>query len=399
VSNVLDRPRPSSVRTAPDRDDVLGSVWLRGALAAGWAIAVGLASLVVLVLIVWAADSQSTASAGGAMRFAGQLWLLAHRSSVRTSAGGALVIPPLILTVLLGLLVARGAAILARTSGAVDAAALRRIVAAVTLPYAVLATILAAVTGSASLRPSVGAAFVCAALVGGISAALGAARAAGLLPAAWRAVPVDVRAALEAAGVAGVVVIAAATLLALGSLFVHLHRFGSIVGSYGGPGEFAMILLSLLYLPNAVCFAAAYISGPGFAIGAGTSVTYGGAHLGAMPSFPLLAAVPSGPAPWQVRAVFIAAMVAAAVLAGRRILRADGLELREQLQRALFAGAGFGLVAAVVVGFAGGPAGPGRLGAVGPSPWQVGFLTAAEISVVAAAYLCVDHLVQRWRGR
>jgi Family of unknown function (DUF6350) len=318
---------------------------------------------------------------------------------VRTSAGGALVIPPLILTVLLGLLVARGAAILTRTSGAVDAAALRRIVAAVALPYAVLATILAAVTSSASLRPSIGAAFVCAALIAGISAALGAARAAGLLPSAWRAMPVEVRAALDAAGVAGVVVIAAATVLAFGSLLAHLHRFGSIVGSYGGPGEFAMILLSLLYLPNAICFAASYISGPGFAIGAGTSVTYGGAHLGAMPSFPLLAAVPSGPAPWQVRALVIAAMVAAAVLAGRRILRAEGLDVREQLRRALFAGAGFGLVAAVVAGFAGGPAGPGRLGAVGPSPWQVGFLTAAEISVVAAGFVAGHHLVQRWRSR
>jgi len=379
---------------------VIGSVWLRGALAAGWAVAVGLASLVVLVLIVWAADSQSTASAAGAMRFAGQLWLLAHRSPVRTSAGGALVIPPLILTVLLGLLVARGAAILARSCGAVDAGVLRRIVAAVALPYAVLATILAAVTSSTSLRPSIGAAFVCAALIGGISAAIGAARAAGLLPSAWRAVPVEVRAALDAAGVAGVVVVAAATLLALGSMFAHLHRFGSIVGSYnGGPGEVAMVLLSLLYLPNAVLFGVGYISGPGFAIGAGTSVMYGGVHLGAMPAFPLLAAVPSGRAPWSVTAVFIAAMVGAGILAARRILRAEGLDLREQLRRALFAGAGFGIVAAVVVGFAGGPAGPGRLGAVGPSPWQVGFLTAAEIAVVAVGSLCTDHLVRRWRCR
>jgi hypothetical protein len=250
------------------------------------------------------------------------------------------------------------------------------------------------------LRPSVGAAFVCAALVGGVAATIGAARGGGLIGPAWRSVPVQLRRALEAAGAAGGVLMGAAILLAMGSLIAHAHRFGSALGSYhSGPGEFSMTLLSLLFVPNAICFAAAYIVGPGFAIGSGTSVTYGGAHLGAMPTFPLLAGVPSGPAPWQIRVFFVAVILAAGVMAGWRIVRPAGLEVREQLRRALLAGAAFGTVAAVVSAFAGGPAGPGRLIAVGPSPWQVGLLTAAEIAVVTSAFVGIRHLVLTLRAR
>lgn len=400
VSNVLDRPHPRPARAAAARNDLIASIWLRGVFAAGWAVAVGIASMIVLALVVWAADSKSTASAGGAMRFAVQLWLLAHRSPLRIPAGGALTIPPVVLTVLVGLLVVRGAAILARTVNPVDMSGLGRIVAAVTAPYAVLATILAAVARSSSLRPSIGAAFICAGLIGGAAATIGAVRGAELVRPAWRSVPVRLRGALEAAGASGAVVVGAATLLAIASLIAHVHGFGSAIGAFhGGPGEFSMTLLSVLYLPNAVCFAVAYIVGPGFAIGSGTSVAYGGVHLGAVPAFPLLAAVPTGPAPWQIRVVLIAALVLAGVAAGLRIVRRAELDIREQLRRALLTGAVFGTVAAIVVGFAGGPGGPGRLGAVGPSPWQVGLITTAEISLVAATFVGVRHVALELRRR
>jgi hypothetical protein len=400
VSNVLDRPPARPTSPAAARAELIDSIWVRGVIAAGWAIAVGVSSLIVLALVVWAADSTSTASAGGAMRFAVQLWLLAHRSALRIPAGGALTIPPIALTVLAGLLVARGAALIARSTDVVDRAGLGRIVAAVTLPYAVLAAILAAVARSSSLRPSIGAAFVCATLIGGVAATIGAAKGGGLIGVAWRAVPVQMRRSLEAAGAAGGVLMGAAILLAMGSLIAHAHSFGSALGSYhSGPGEFSMTLLSVLFIPNAVCFAAAYIAGPGFAIGSGTAVTYAGAHLGPMPAFPLLAAVPSGPAPWQIRVFFVAVILAAGTAAGWRIVQPAGLDVKEQLRRVLLAGAAFGTVAAVVSAFAGGPAGPGRLVAVGPSPWQVGLLTAAEIALVAAAFVGLRHLALTLRAR
>ena len=74
---------------AIERSVPAAPVWLRGVFAATWAVAVGVGSLVVLSLIVWAADSASGASAGDAMRFAIQIWLLAQRTPLRV-AGGAL---------------------------------------------------------------------------------------------------------------------------------------------------------------------------------------------------------------------------------------------------------------------------------------------------------------------
>jgi hypothetical protein len=396
VSNVLDRPRASARPTA--RAEPATSIWVRGALAAGWAVAVGVASLVVLSLVVWAADSGSTASAGGSMRFAAQLWLLAHRTPLRLSGGGDLAIPPLALTLVIGLLVMRGAAIVARSAKCVDARDVVTVAASVTLPYAVLAAIVAAVTGSSAFTPSIGAAFICAIVVGGLAALIGASRGSGLVRPTWQALPVQVRAPIEGAAAAVAVLLGAATLLAVGSLIAHAHEFGSLAGEYrSGPGEFSMVLLSVLMVPNAVLFAVGYLTGPGFAIGAGTSVGYGGTHLGAVPTFPLLAAVPSGHAPWQVMAFFIAALVLAGVAAGWRVAKCADLSVRDQLRSGLVAAATVGIAMASLVGFAGGPSGPGRLSAVGPSPWQVGLALLAEVAVVAALTILARQVGTRLR--
>jgi hypothetical protein len=394
VSDVLDRLRIPRVSAPSARTEPVASVWVRGAFAATWAVAVGVAALIVLALVVWAADSRSVASAGGAMRLAAQLWLLAHRTPLRIT-GGTLTLPPLGLTLLLSMLLARATAIVARGSNCADGREVATVVASVTAPYAVLAAVLAAVTPSSTIRPSVGAAFVCAVIVGGLSATIGAVRASGLAGPAWQAIPVDLRAALDAAGTAAAVLLGAATVVLAGSLLAHGHEFWTMLRTYNGsPGEFSMVALSLLLLPNAVVCSMAYLLGPGFAVGAGTSVAFGGAHLGAMPALPLLAAVPSGRAPFPVMACCIAAVVLAGVAAGWRVARRPTLGVADQVRSALFAGATLGIGAAVIVGFAGGPSGPGRLSAVGASPWQVGFTIAVEMSVVAVIVV----LAAAWTG-
>jgi hypothetical protein len=373
-------------------------VWVRGAVAAAWAVVVGVAALIVLALIIWAADSASTASAGGAMQFAVQLWLLAHRVPLRIPSAGALTIPPMALTLIIGALVARGAAILARSADCQDVRDIGVIATAVTAPYAVMATVLAVLTPSAALRPSVAAAFLSSIVIAAIASSIGAARGSGLAGPTWRAMPAETQGVLAGIGRAAVVMFGAATVLSVGSLLAHVHEFGSIAGDYnGGPGMIAMAALSILMVPNAVCFAVGYISGPGFAIGTGTSVTYTSVHLGAVPAFPLLAAVPSGPAPWQLMALFIAAVVGAGVAAGLRLAAVPSIGLRTQLQLAAVVGAVFGVAVAAVTGFAGGPSGPGRLSSVGPSPWRVGFATAIEIAVIAMAVVALVHYVRRLR--
>ena len=120
-------------------------------------------------------------------------------------------------------------------------------------------------------------------------------------------------------------------------------------------------------------------------------------HLGAVPAFPLLAAVPSSAAPWQIMALFVAAVVGAGVAAGLRIAAITAVGLNIRLRLAAITGLCFGLAVIMIVGFAGGPGGPGRLASVGPSPWQVGFATAAEIGVVALIVVLVSHYAKRMR--
>src|SRR5436305_14577005 len=86
MTELLTRPPAATTSTVSDTSGA-GSVWWRGCLAAVWAVALGLAILVVLALIVWATDSRSAAGAGQAIRFALQLWLVAHKVPLHVDVG------------------------------------------------------------------------------------------------------------------------------------------------------------------------------------------------------------------------------------------------------------------------------------------------------------------------
>ncbi|HTR69614.1 MAG TPA: DUF6350 family protein [Mycobacteriales bacterium] len=414
MSDVLDRfaVAPTSTTTArPTLASPAGSspragirltpaaaTWARGALAAVWSVSVGLASLTVLALVVWAADSQSNASAGAAVRFAAQIWLLAQRTPLHTH-GGTVTIPPLALTAAIGVLLARGAALATRHNPNRDQRTVVTIALSVAVPYAILTGVVAAVSSSSTFAPSAGAATVCGFLVAMIAALVGSAREATVIGPIWRTLPEAVRAAAEAAGAAAAVYLGGATVLVTASLALHAHRFGSITGAFGsGSGKVAVLLLSLFYLPNAILFAAAYLAGPGFALGAGTSVGVGGVHVASLPTLPLLAGVPGAEADWLVMAVAAAAILGAGLAAGWRVEARIGAaaesRLVDQVRCALLSAALLGLATAVVAAIAGGPSGPGRLRAVGPSPWRLGLSVAGEVG--ALAVLAV--LVFAWTG-
>ena len=79
-------------------------------------------------------------------------------------------------------------------------------------------------------------------------------------------------------------------------------------------GEAALFLVAtVLVLPNAVLFSGSYLLGPGFAVGAGTAVTPTGVALGALPMFPLLAALPDNgsAAGWTAGLMAVPPLVAA----------------------------------------------------------------------------------------
>jgi hypothetical protein len=153
-----------------------------------------------------------------------------------------------------------------------------------------------------------------------------------------------------------------------------------------GVDAFGGVLLGigqLALVPNLVLWAAGWLSGPGFAVGAGTSFTPADVQGGPLPALPLLGALPNeggGVLAWAPVVV---------VLLGLLV----GLGLRREVEDAAawhvpaavgVAGLVAGVGAALGAALAGGAAGPGRLAVVGGEPWLVGVATGGLVLVGAA---------------
>jgi hypothetical protein len=379
MTELLTRARTSSYDDATDSS----SVWWRGALAALWAVAVGVASLVVIALIAWAADSRTGASAAQAVRAALQIWLVGQRVPLRVE-GGSIALAPLLVTLGLAFLVARSAAVLTRGQQIDDVRGVGRVGLAVGVPYGVLTTFVAAGASTSSVHPSPAAALACGLVLGLVAAGWGAARGAELVRVSADLLPERVRVPLVAGGAAFAVMLSGATLLLLTTLVLHLGEATRSADMLGGGvvAAVALAALTIALIPNAAVCAIGYLAGPGFAVGAGATVTLTGGRPGALPTFPLMAAVPDGPAPLLVELVGISILVAAGVAAALLVAR-EGRALVPSMGFAAGAGATAGLITALAAALAAGPAGPGRMTVLGASPWQTGLAVAGEVAVVA----------------
>lgn len=367
-------------------------------LAAVWTIALGLAVLVIVALIVWSADSRTTSSAGSALRFAVAVWLAGQHTPLSVD-GGTIAVAPLGLTAILGLLLARFSAVVARTASSQEPGAVVAMVLAVSVPYAGLATGLAVLARTNAVRPSVPGAFLSTAVFGALASAAGGLHGANQWRALSDAMPPWLRDALRAAGAAGAVLIGCATVLTVAALVHHWSLVSESLTGYGnGSGQFTMALLSLWLVPNAVLFTMAYLCGAGFAVGSGATVSLGGAHVGAMPALPILAVVPRDAAGWSVVALAFVAGAGAAVLAAWRIRRDAGEELGDQLRATLCLAAVVALGGAALAALAGGPAGPGVLSAFGPSPWKVGLVLAGEVAGPVLLFVAAQAWWRMWRS-
>ena len=339
-----------------------------GVLAAIGAGSLGLLACLSVVVLGWATDPNSTGSAPGLIRTAGDLWLLAHRAPL-TAGGHPLALAPLALSALLFAFVARAAAgslRRRRVRGRKDSlvAAL-----AVAPPYALVLAVVAGATRTAQLSASPLAALGFGFVFAVLGALVGAARFVGWeeLTKGW---PQPARAVPVAAAAVAAVLLATGALLVAASLAVDARAASSIARSVegAGPAGFALLVAQVALAPNAAIWGSAYAVGSGFSVGVGTHVGPAGAALGAVPGLPLLAALPaSGPAPalaWVSLVGVLAAGVAGGVVLGRRLVG-------PQLQ---FAGAWMVAVAVAAAGvfallcWLAGGSGPGRLAVLGPQP-------------------------------
>jgi hypothetical protein len=354
--------------------------------------ALGVLAVMVLVLVAWASTADSGAGATDAVATALQAWLVGHHAHLAVP-GGELALVPLGLTALpLALLhtATLRAGRAARVRGRTGVLAL---VSSVTATYAVVATLVALLARTDAVQALPVSAFLGAAGVAALGAGTGAVRATGSWAGISRRLPDLVRVAVAPAAAALATLVGGGALLVGGSLAVHHHRATLLLDGLGAGfgGGLLVALLCLLYLPTAAVWGLAFVVGPGFAVGAGTSVSVAGADLGAVPAFPLLAALPQEPGPaWAPLTLLVP--VAAGVLAALLSRRGGGPAADgwwPVVEASAVAGGLLAGAVAVLSLLASGPAGPGRLGETGPTWWVVAPAAGLEVAAVMAVTLFV----------
>ena len=385
------RQRPGAAPAA-----VTPSVVLHGSLVAAAAALSGLATLAAVVLVAWVADAGPGSTGTDAVRAAADAWLLAHGGGLTVPAGHVRGIP-LGLTVLAAVVLHRAGASLARTVEVPDLRAAGRAVAALAIPYGLVAAAVAKVAATGTAASSAPLAGFGALLLATLAGGRGVLRAAGLGPALARRLPPWLPSVGRAVVTGFGALLAAGLALLLVALVWHAGKVAELVGALqpGLVGGIVLLLGCAMLLPNGALWAVAYAAGPGFTVGAGTGVSPFGATLGPVPSFPLLAALPADgtPAP-LVRAALVLPVLAGVLAGGCRRLpaataRGGGAavptgRVARLAAYGLLAGVLVALVTAVLAVLAGGALGPGYLAAVGPSGWQVAAALALEVGVPAA---------------
>ncbi len=366
-----------------------------GTIAAGAAAATGLGALITLVAIGWitAPHVGIGSGLGGVLRTAALLWLVAHHVGITVRGAGRIGLLPLGLVLLPGALLVMAGRWVVRAGAVTQLRHVGYVAVAIALPYTLLAGALAVASRTPVAAPSLWQAVIASFLLALVAGGLGAAR--GLAP--WSRL-VGVHGLMSARprsivlGMVGAAALltAAGAVLACGSLAAHLAEVKAATDALDpGLGGAALLLLAqLAYVPNAIIWAVAYMLGPGFVFGAGTVVAPTGSALGALPVFPMLAAMPAGARPggpsWVL--VFVLAMpYLAGVFGGVVTVRVMPTPVMEAAPLWGFCtGVSVGTLAGLAAAFAGGPLGDGRLAAVGPSGLIVGLVGMLQIGVTSA---------------
>ncbi len=379
MTETVQRPSPPAPRpdVVPWRDAAV-----HGLRSAAVAATLSLLAVVLPVLLVWTADGRSGAGLADALRTGAQLWLVAHGAALDVP-GGVVTLTPL------GLL-ALPLWLLSRAGRHAERGAVARRVLFVVVPYAALAGAVSLVSSTGEVHAPAPGAVLSSAVVATAGVVLGARRHLAV-PARLR------RTAVPAAAATGVLLGAGALVVAV-RLGLQLSRAADLAGTTapGAVGGLGLLVAGLLLLPNAVVCGAAWLAGPGFAIGAGTAVGPYGVDVGNVPALPLLAALPSGAAPGWAGPLALLVPLLAGALAGRLVQRS----LPEAGLPRLVAEAGLAALLtagtlALLSGLAAGAVGGGRLVEVGPAPMSVGLAVLAAVGAGAA----VSAAVHRVRAR
>ncbi|WP_456283706.1 cell division protein PerM [Microbacterium sp. JZ101] len=217
----------------------------------------------------------------------------------------------------------------------------------------------------------------------------------------WREVPTL---GVRGGAVALAAVVGAAALAVVVAVLVRADAVVALFeqAQVDALGATALALAQVAYLPTLIGWAVSWIAGPGFAVGAATTVSPAGTQLGVVPGIPMLGLLPEQGSGWLLLVALLP--VAAGALAGWHVRSALAAEWeierpegedhpsphepvspRVVLAIAIAAIAGAG--AAGIAALSSGSIGPGRLATVGPDPGPVALAVGLEVLVGAAILL------------
>jgi len=391
------RPRPAPLPVAV-------------AFATLWAAALSYLPVAAVIGLARTLEGESGLTGAAHAGLAG--WLLGHGVPIGTSIG-SLGLPPLLLTMLVlwrlnraGLHVTRATG--GRRSGSIGGALL--IGFAVALTYALLGSVAALVVDDKGTEVTPARAAINFFLLGLIGSLAGSLRGTDALSVVARHTPGPIRHGIRTGVVATLLILGAGAAVTGLSVAVGGGQAAETIEAFrtGVAGQAGITLLSLAYGGNAAVWAAAYLLGPGFALGTGSAVRLTEVTAGTLPTLPLLAGLPNGPM-GAAGAALLAVPVLAGLAAGWLLVlrlnrdRTGVVHIGEQSKRGharpgertehpwslvlgggLIAGPAAGLLLGVLSRASGGPLGDGRLATIGPDPWQVALVATAVVAASAA---------------
>ena len=377
-------PEPAAAPTKP--------VLLAAVIGAGACLLTGLLACAAVAVVGWLAASFGGAS--GAVRAGAAVWLVAHKAGA-TFGGGSVTVAPLGLTLFLAWCLYRAGRFTARVSAADKTGELALASGVLAVTYGLAALFIALLTSDNSVKVSPWSAFLGAATLAIIAGTAGVLVESGAAADIADATPTGLRDAVPAAAAAVLSIVAIAALLYAVILAIHFSRVTSMLEllDAGPVGSVVLFAICLMLLPNVLLYVVAFLAGPGFQLGVGTSIAPTGVDVGNLPALPLLAAVPSDGATSTYLLVLTALVpLAAGVVAGLVITR-RGLKTVESEALGWDAFALRGAIAALLAGLtlmilmvlAGGSAGPGRMAEVGiPGAVPAAGVLTAGMALAAA---------------
>ena len=399
MTGMLSRPgardgesSPASGATPAEIAAQTKPVVVSAVISAAACLLTGLLTCAAVAVIGWLAAAFG--GAAGAIRAGAAAWLVAHKAGVALN-GGTLSVAPLGLTLFFGWCLYRGGKSAARTSAADRTRDLIMLSGAFAAVYGLGGLLVSLLTANGALKVSPLSAFLGAASLALVAGTAGVLVESGAADDLADVTPSGLRDAVSGAIAAVLTVIGIASVLYGVLLAIHFSRITGMLEllDAGVIGSVVLFAICLMLVPNMVLYVVAFLAGPGFQLGAGTTIAPTGVEVGNLPALPLLAAVPAdGATPSYLLVLtalvpLVAGAVAGLVVARRGLADPDSDVLGWDVfaLRGGIAALLAGVLLYVLMSLSGGSAGPGRMSAVGiPAALPAAGVLAAGIAIGAA---------------